>query len=113
MSDTTPEVLVLAASNGENLKLAQRFAAQAEAQGLRAAVLCPLGFVCDHVEVLWDLDQEAAAVCRELGIDMARAEAANADPMFIDLMADLVLRTLRRYSHGRPLPLVRPSPHHS
>ena len=39
MSDTTPEVLVLAASNGENLKLAQRFAAQAEAQGLRAAVL--------------------------------------------------------------------------
>src|SRR5262245_23949920 len=44
-----------------------------QASGLRAAVLCPIGFVCDHIEVLWDLDQEAAAVCRELGIDMARA----------------------------------------
>jgi ferrochelatase len=79
--------------------------------GLRAAVVCPIGFVCDHVEVLWDLDQEAAAVCSEVGIDMARAEAANDDPLFLDLMSEMVLRTLARHERGRPLPLVRaPSP---
>ena len=37
---------------------------QARADGLRAAVLCPIGFVCDHIEVLYDLDREAADVCR-------------------------------------------------
>ena len=38
------------------------------ARGLEAAVLCPIGFVCDHIEVLYDLDFEAAAVCREIGL---------------------------------------------
>jgi ferrochelatase len=80
---------------------------QERASGLRAAVLCPIGFVCDHVEVLWDLDREAAAVCREVGIDMARAEAVNSDPLFIDMMADVILRTIRRHDHGRPLPIAR------
>lgn len=80
---------------------------QEGAKGLRAAVLCPIGFVCDHIEVLWDLDQEAAAVCREGGIDLARAEAVNSDPLFIDLMADVVLGTIRRHDHGRPLPIAR------
>lgn len=75
--------------------------------GLRAAVICPLGFVCDHIEVLWDLDQQAVAVCREVGIDVARAEAANADPLFIDMMTDVVLKTIRRHERGRPLSIVR------
>jgi ferrochelatase len=70
--------------------------------GLQAAVLCPIGFVCDHIEVLYDLDREAAGVCRELGLPMARAEAVNDDPLFLDMMADVVLRTLRR----RPLPIA-------
>ena len=78
----------------------------AHADGLRAAVVCPIGFVCDHIEVLYDLDQEAAAVCREIGLPMVRAEAVNDDPRFLDMMADLVLRTLRRYESGRPLPLA-------
>ena len=76
------------------------------AAGLQAAVICPIGFVCDHIEVLWDLDREAAGVCRELGLPMARAEAANADPRFIEMLADLVLKTVRRYERGRPLPLT-------
>jgi len=76
------------------------------AGGLRAAVICPIGFVCDHVEVLWDLDVEAADVCRTLGIAMARAEAANADPRFLDLMAVMVRRTLARYDGRRPLPFA-------
>ena len=37
---------------------------------------------------------------------MARAEAVNDDPLFLDMMADIVLRTLRRYERGRPLPLA-------
>ena len=76
------------------------------AKGLAAVVISPLGFVCDHIEVLWDLDEEAATVCREVGIEMARAEAANADPVFIDMIADVVLRTVTRDGRGRLLRIV-------
>ena len=73
------------------------------ARGLQAAVLCPIGFVCDHIEVLYGLDREAADVCREIGLPVARAEAVNDDPLFLDMMADMVLRTLARPT----LPVVR------
>ncbi len=78
------------------------------AAGLEAAVICPIGFVCDHIEVLYDLDREAASVAREIGLPMARADAVNDDPLFLDMMADMVLRTVTRYEHGRPLPLAAP-----
>ena len=74
--------------------------------GLEAVVLCPIGFVCDHIEVLYDLDHEAAGVCRDIGLPMVRAEAVNDDPLFLDMMTDVVLRTIRRYERGRPLPIV-------
>ena len=77
----------------------------AAADGLDAAVLCPLGFVADHVEVLYDLDVEAAGVCAELGIMMRRAAAVNDDPLFLDMMADVVRSTVDRYRGGRPLPI--------
>jgi ferrochelatase len=80
------------------------------AAGLRAAVICPIGFVCDHIEVLYDLDHEAAQVCREIGLPMARADAVNDDPMFLDMMADVVLRTIERYRTGRPLPVAPATP---
>ena len=79
------------------------------AAGLQAAVICPIGFVCDHIEVLYDLDREAAGMCREIGLPMARAEAVNDDPLFLDMMADVVLRTITKYEHGRPLPLAAAS----
>jgi ferrochelatase len=79
---------------------------QARANGLQAAVLCPIGFVCDHIEVRYDLDHEAAAVCAEIGLPMVRAEAVNDDPLYLDMMADTVLRTMARYERGRPLPIV-------
>jgi ferrochelatase len=72
------------------------------AAGLQAVVLCPIGFVCDHIEVLYDLDREAAGVCRDIGLPVARAEAVNDDPLFLDMMADVVLRTIRR----KTLPLA-------
>ena len=79
---------------------------RAERQGgLEAVVVCPLGFVADHVEVLYDLDHEAAAVCDELGITMRRAAAVNDDPQFLDLLADLVRATVECYKGGRPLPI--------
>jgi len=77
--------------------------------GLDAVVLCPVGFLCDHVEVLYDLDVEAAGVCREIGLVMERAQAVNAHPRFIDALADAVLDVWDRYAHGRPLPLTPPS----
>ena len=76
-------------------------------RGLEAVVISPIGFVSDHVEVLYDLDVEAAAVCREIGLPMARAAAANDHPRFLDAMAGAVLDVHRRYAHARPLELVR------
>jgi protoheme ferro-lyase len=55
--------------------------------------------------VLYDLDREAAQVAAEIGLAMPRAESANDDPLFLDMMADVVLRAIRRYT-GRPLPLA-------
>jgi len=71
--------------------------------GLDALVIFPLGFVTDHVEVLYDLDHEAAGVCVELGITMRRAAAVNDDPRFLDLMVDVVRVASRRYAGGLPL----------
>lgn len=79
------------------------------AKGLDAVVLCPIGFVCDHIEVLYDLDEEAAHVCQELGLPMTRAEAVNDDPSFLDLIGDVVLKTWKRYEQGRPLPIAPPA----
>jgi protoporphyrin/coproporphyrin ferrochelatase len=76
------------------------------AKGLKAAVISPIGFVCDHIEVLYDLDREAAEVCREIGLPLARAETVNDDPLFLDMMAEVVMRTTQRYDAGRPLPIA-------
>ena len=78
----------------------------AAADGLKAAILVPIGFICDHIEVLYDLDCEAAQVCREVGLPMVRAEAVNDDPLFLDTMCDAVLDVWSQYQTGRPLPIV-------
>jgi protoporphyrin/coproporphyrin ferrochelatase len=78
----------------------------ARPHGLEAVVVAPIGFVCDHIEVLYDLDTEAAAIARELGIAFARAESVNDDPIFLDMMADVVLSVVRRYATGKPVALV-------
>jgi ferrochelatase len=79
---------------------------QARQEGLAAAVLSPIGFICDHIEVLYDVDREAGDVCRQIGLAMSRAESVNDDPQFLDMMADVVLRTMTRYRSGRPLGIV-------
>jgi ferrochelatase len=80
------------------------------AKGLAAAVLCPVGFLCDHIEVLYDLDHEAAAVSRAIGLPMTRASAVNDAPLFLDMMAEVVLATWNRYRTGWPLPIAPLSP---
>jgi protoporphyrin/coproporphyrin ferrochelatase len=78
----------------------------ARANGVEAAVLSPIGFICDHVEVLYDLDIEAAEVAGDIGLPLARAQAVNDHPLFLDMMADVVLQLCHRYQKARPLEVV-------
>ncbi len=57
--------------------------------GERAVVVVPIGFVCDHVEVLYDLDVEARQRAEALGMGFYRAPAVNDHPLFMDLLAAL------------------------
>ena len=75
-------------------------------QGLAAAVIAPIGFVIDHIEVLYDLDVRAAGVCRELNLPMVRARTLNDDSLFLDMMADVVRQTWDRGRSAVPLPIV-------
>jgi ferrochelatase len=63
-------------------------------QGVRDVLVCPVGFVADHLEIRWDLDREAVAFARELGMSFARIEMLNADEAFIRVLAGLVRRAL-------------------
>ena len=58
--------------------------------GTRAVVVCPVGFVADHIEVIWDLDNELAEQADELGVALARATTPNAQPRFAELVLDLI-----------------------
>jgi len=58
-------------------------------EGVEEVVVIPIGFVCDHVEVLYDLDVEARRLADELGLGFHRAAAANDHPRFIEMLADL------------------------
>ncbi|MFI7678949.1 ferrochelatase [Actinophytocola sp. NPDC049390] len=60
------------------------------AKGVPAVVLCPVGFVSDHLEVVWDLDTEAKDRATELGMGFARATAPSGDPRFAELVVELV-----------------------
>ncbi len=75
-------------------------------RGLQAAVISPIGFVCDHVEVLYDLDHEASAVCRKIGLPMARAHTVNDHPKFLDMMTSVVKTTYDRYATGQPIEIL-------
>ncbi len=58
--------------------------------GTTAVVVCPIGFVADHIEVVWDLDQELASQAENAGIAFARALTPNADRRFARLAGELV-----------------------
>lgn len=63
--------------------------------GVQDLVVAPIGFVSDHVEILYDLDVEARNVGKGLGLELHRAKAANDHPAFVGMLADLVKQALR------------------
>jgi ferrochelatase len=66
------------------------------ANGVRRVLVCPVGFVSDHLEILWDLDIEARERAEELGLELERIESLNDDPAFIGALAALVRERLPR-----------------
>jgi protoporphyrin/coproporphyrin ferrochelatase len=64
-------------------------------QGVRDVLVCPVGFVSDHLEILWDLDVEARERAGELGLRLERIESLNDDPAFIRALAELARQALR------------------
>jgi len=58
--------------------------------GERKVLVAPVGFVSDHLEILWDLDIEARERAAELGLELERIESLNDDPAFVRALAELV-----------------------
>lgn len=63
------------------------------AAGVRSVIICPIGFISDHMEVLYDLDTEARALCDQLGMEMVRAGTAGAHPKLISMICDMLLHS--------------------
>lgn len=62
--------------------------------GTTSVVVSPIGFVSDHLEVVWDLDTEAAATAKQLGLDFVRAATPGTDPRFVTMVRELVTERL-------------------
>ena len=64
------------------------------AQGVKNVVVAPIGFVSDHMEIVYDLDFEAQNLARELGMKMVRAATAGTHPSFVKMIRELVLERI-------------------
>jgi ferrochelatase len=64
------------------------------AQGVRNVVVAPIGFVSDHMEVVYDLDYEAQQIANELGLTMVRAATAGTHPAFVKMIRELMLERI-------------------
>ena len=62
--------------------------------GVEWVLVCPVGFVSDHLEIRWDLDVEANELAHELGLRFERIEMPNDDPVFVRMLAGIVRRQL-------------------
>ncbi|MEV8615591.1 ferrochelatase [Amycolatopsis sp. NPDC051373] len=76
------------------------------AAGVKSVVVSPIGFVSDHLEVIWDLDNEAAERAAEHGMAFARAATPDVDPRFAELVVELV----REHISGAPARKLSPFP---
>jgi ferrochelatase len=74
--------------------LEERLAALAGA-GARRVLVAPIGFVCDHTEILYDVDRQAQDFARARGVELRRTESLNTSPTFIRALAAVVARTLK------------------
>ncbi|WP_284637861.1 ferrochelatase [Paenibacillus silviterrae] len=75
------------------LDVLQRIRKEQEAQHV---LVCPIGFVSDHLEVLYDLDIEAQKTARELGLHLERTRSLNTDPLYISTLSDVVYAELQK-----------------
>jgi protoporphyrin/coproporphyrin ferrochelatase len=64
------------------------------ARGVEEVLVCPVGFVSDHLEIRWDIDNEAQAKARELGLRLDRIEMPNDDPRFVRVLGEIVRAAL-------------------
>jgi ferrochelatase len=64
------------------------------AKSVPGVVICPCGFVADHLEVLYDIDVEARGLAGDLDIELQRTDSPNADPRFLDVLARVVSRAM-------------------
>ena len=67
---------------------------EAHAAGIRDVVVAPIGFISDHMEVVYDLDTEARALCEQLGLNMNRAATVGNHPAFVGMIRELVLERM-------------------
>ena len=74
------------------------------AAGIRRVIVCPIGFISDHMEVLYDLDTEARALCDEIGLKMVRAGTVGSHPRLVSMVRDMFLhaRTSPVLAHCEP-----------
>jgi ferrochelatase len=63
-------------------------------RGVERVLVCPVGFVSDHLEIRWDIDTEAQERARELGLRLERIEMPNDDPRFVRVLGEIVRREL-------------------
>ncbi len=63
-------------------------------EGVQSVLICPIGFVSDHLEVLYDIDIECQAIGKELDMHIERTESLNADPLYIQTLAEVVKEKL-------------------
>ena len=75
-----------------------------------AVVLAPIGFISDHMEVLYDLDIEARNLCDSLSLTMTRAKTVGVHPKFIAMIRELLLERINPGSEKRALGLLGPRP---
>ena len=71
--------------------------------GVTSMVIAPVGFLSDHMEVLFDLDEEAKAICQEVGMEMTRAETPGTHPGFVACIRELIEERLGRRSEKRAI----------
>ena len=79
-------------------------------EGATSVVVCPVGFVSDHLEILYDLDIEAAGVARSAGVAFARTRSLNDDPRFLDILAGVVEDAGARDRPAETIVVTRPAP---
>ncbi len=80
------------------------------AEGATSVVACPVGFVSDHLEILYDLDVEALGVARSAGVAFSRTRSLNDDPRFLGLLAGVVQDAARAGAAAEPPVVTRSAP---